>query len=406
MHIICALQFGLEKFFMAYPDTKPTMEQRLGGKRVDKRKRNKGTDFQRNRHRGQGDGKFHRGADTRTNRKRKNCLSDNCPRQGRRGWAKGFCKSCAHKKGYKNPQSATKVSHQKKQKNMMMNNEKKCKESAPLALSFAQQAEREPEAKKHNTKNEDDQEERGEKDRRNGVKKKKKEVKVKKESKAACGADTEPVVKQCKFCRLVRFSVLNAKQHGLTDLANDDDETPISGQEKKNDTTKKQQEPSQMPKPPSPTEMFRVVAWPQCIFENKDEYGIEELEEEKGLGWHELSRDIRYFYEEISARQVFALMRFMATGQGGTLQEFELLSLEQKNSYDSDGDLGNCGIAPTIPYVALLTCLDPGWMPWRRHSLDKMKAGVCLPDSQKATCSEDTDDDVQELEDTEAEVIN
>ena len=174
----------------------------------------------------------------------------------------------------------------------------------------------------------------------------------------------------------------------------------------KKEPTKKQQDPSQMPKPPSPTEMFRVVQWPQDIFENKDDYCIEELEEEKGLGWHELSRDLQDFYEAKAARQVFALMRFMATGQGGTPQEFELLSLEQKNSYDSDGDLGICGIAPTKPDVALLTCLDPGWMPWRRHSLDKMKAGVCLPDSQKATCSEDTDDDVQELEDTEAEVIN
>ena len=44
-------------------------------------------------------------------------------------------------------------------------------------------------------------------------------------------------------------------------------------------------------------------------------------------------------------------------------------------------------------------------MPWRRHSLDKMKAGVWLPDSQKATDYEDTDDDGQELEDTGAEVI-
>ena len=200
-------------------------------------------------------------------------------------------------------------------------------------------------------------------------------------------------------------AVLNAKQHGLTDLANDDDETPISGQEKKNDTTKKQQEPSQMPKPPSPTEMFRVVQWPQDIFENKDDYGIEELEEEKGLGWHELSRDLQDYYEAKAARQVFALMRFMATGQGGTPQEFELLSLEQQNSYGSDGDLGICGIAPTKPDVALLTCLDPGWMPWRRHSLDKMKAGDWLPDSQKATDYEDTDDDGQELEDTGAEVI-
>ena len=207
-----------------------------------------------------------------------------------------------------------------------------------------------------------------EKDRRNkGVKK---EVKVKKESKAACGADTEPVVKQCKR-RLVRFPVLNTKQHGLTDLAND--ETPISGQDKKNDTTKKQQEPSQMPKPPSPTEMFRVVQWPQDIFENKDEHDIEELEEEQALGWHELSRDLRDDYEAISARQVFALMIFMATGQGGTPQEFELLSREQKNSYDKHGDLGICGIAPTEePDVSLLTCLDPGWMPWRMHSLDKM----------------------------------
>ena len=267
-------------------------------------------------------GRHAKGRNPQKPKKKILCKTELCPRWGRGGWAKGFCKSCAYKKGYEDAQSVRKVSHHKKN--------------------------------------------------------------------------------QCKR-RLVRFPVLNKQQHGLTDLAND--ETPISGQDKKNDTTKKQQDPSQMPKPPSPTEMFRVVQWPQDIFENKDDYGIEELEEEKGLGWHELSLDLQDYYEANAARQVFALMRFMATGQGGTPQEFELLSLEQKNSYDSDGDLGICGIAPTKPDVALLTCLDPGWMPWRRHSLDKMKAGVWLPDSQKATDYEDTDDDGQELEDTGAEVI-
>ena len=189
IHIIYAFQFGLEKFLMAYPDTKPTMETeecpfKLRG--WDTR-----TDFQRKRHRGQGDREFRRGADSR---KRKNCLSENCPHKGRRGWAKGFCKSCAYKKEYKDPQSATKVSHHKKVK---------------------------------------------------------KEVKVKKESKA-CEADTEPVVKQCKERRPVRFPVRNKQQHGLTDLAND--ETPISGQDKKNDTTKKQQEPPERAEEEEPVE--------------------------------------------------------------------------------------------------------------------------------------------------------
>ena len=105
----------------------------------------------------------------------------------------------------------------------------------------------------------------------------------------------------------------NKQQHGVTDLS--DDETPVSGHPRQEDTKKvmkkEQQEPSQMPKPPSLAEMFRVVTWPQDIFENKEEYGIEELAEEKGLEWHELSCSLRHFYEERSAMQVCALIVFM-----------------------------------------------------------------------------------------------
>lgn len=190
----------------------------------------------------------------------------------------------------------------------------------------------------------------------------------------------EPGVKKEKQCkkRRVRFPVVfNKQQHAVTDLS--DDETPVSGHPKQEDTKKvtkkEQQEPSQMPKPPSLAEMFRVVTWPQDIFENKEEYGIEELAEEKGLEWHELSRSLRHFYEERSAMQVCALIVFMMKGQGGTLQEFELLDREQKNSYYSDADLGICGMSPSKPDLAYLSCLDPGWMPWRLNSFEKMKAG-------------------------------
>ena len=82
----------------------PRMESKVPldsqGVPFDSRGFDKRSNFQRNRHRGQGDQKIRRGADTRK-RKRKSCLSDNCPHQGRRGWAMGFCKSCAAKKGYR-----------------------------------------------------------------------------------------------------------------------------------------------------------------------------------------------------------------------------------------------------------------------------------------------------------------
>ena len=42
------------------------------------------------------------------------CKTELCPHWGRRGWAKGFCKSCAYKKGHEGPQTATKISHHKK----------------------------------------------------------------------------------------------------------------------------------------------------------------------------------------------------------------------------------------------------------------------------------------------------
>ena len=180
----------------------------------------------------------------------------------------------------------------------------------------------------------------------------------------------EPGVKKEKQCkkRRVGFPVVlnNKQQHGVTDLS--DDETPVSGHPKQEDTKKEQQEPSQMPKPPSPAEMFRVVKWPQDIFENKEEYGIEELAEEKGLEWHELSRSRRHYYEGVSAFQVCGLIAFMMTGQGGTWQEFELLDDEQKNSY--------CGMSPSETDLAYLSRLDPGWMPWRL----KMKAGQASED--------------------------
>ena len=71
----------------------------------------KRTDYQRKRHRNQGGREFCKGAD---NRKRKRCLSEDCGHWGRRGWAKGFCISCAQKKRYKEPQKVTKRSHHKK----------------------------------------------------------------------------------------------------------------------------------------------------------------------------------------------------------------------------------------------------------------------------------------------------
>ena len=36
------------------------------------------------------------------------------PTLGPSSWAKGFCKSCAYKKGHEGPQTATKISHHKK----------------------------------------------------------------------------------------------------------------------------------------------------------------------------------------------------------------------------------------------------------------------------------------------------
>ena len=134
------------------------------------------------------------------------------------------------------------------------------------------------------------------------------------------------------------------------------------------------------------------------------------------LTWFQKDRLFRDYYHRHSLPSIGEYHHHVLEESGLTIKAFLALALcflvlrkprglEQKNSYDSDGDLGICGIAPTKPDVALLTCLDPGWMPWRRHSLDKMKAGVWLPDSQKATDYEDTDDDGQELEDTGAEVI-
>ena len=42
------------------------------------------------------------------------CKTELCPHWGRRGWAKGFCVSCAHKKGHEEAQTVTKRSHHNK----------------------------------------------------------------------------------------------------------------------------------------------------------------------------------------------------------------------------------------------------------------------------------------------------
>jgi hypothetical protein len=130
----------------------------------------------------------------------------------------------------------------------------------------------------------------------------------------------------------------------------------------KKDAEKEHQEPSQKLKPPLPIEMFQVVAWPQEIFE----------EEEKDLEWHELSGLQCKFYEEKSAMDVWALMNFMMTRQGGTLQEFASLDPEQRSPYYSDHAWGGMSSETDLDY---LSRLDPGWMPWRMNSFEKMKAG-------------------------------
>ena len=135
----------------------------------------------------------------------------------------------------------------------------------------------------------------------------------------------------------------------------------------KKDMEKEQQEPSQKLKPPSPTEMFQVVEWPQQIFEHRDFLNTEDLE------WHELSGLQCKFYEERSAMDVCALMNFMMTG--GTVQEYASSDSEQMGQYYSDRAWGTCEMSSETD-LDYLSCLDPGWMPWRMNSYEKMmKAG-------------------------------
>ena len=61
------------------------------------------------------------------------CKAELCTRWGRRGWAKGFCKSCASKQGYEDAQSVRKVSHHKKK----VKKTNKCKKSAQQAVKKA-----------------------------------------------------------------------------------------------------------------------------------------------------------------------------------------------------------------------------------------------------------------------------
>ena len=161
--------------------------------------------------------------------------------------------------------------------------------------------------------------------------------------------------------------------------------TPVSGhpnqEDTKKDTKKDLQEMLQKLKPPSPTEMFQVVLWPQAVFENKEDFDIQEIEEENGLvEWHELSGSSQRIYEKHSARQVCAAMIFM-TEKGGTLQEFKSLDSPEKNSYCSDRDSGIREGKMIDSDLAYLECLAgchgewQGWLPWRMHSLEEMEAG-------------------------------
>ncbi len=136
----------------------------------------------------------------------------------------------------------------------------------------------------------------------------------------------------------------------------------------KQDMEKEQQEPWHKLKPPSPTEMFEVVAWPQEIFEQH------KTEEVKDLEWHELSGPQCKFYEEMSAMDVCALMNFIMM-TCGTVQEYALLDSEQLGQYYSDHAWGTSEMSSETD-LDYLSRLDPGWMPWRMNSYKKMmKAG-------------------------------
>ena len=121
--------------------------------------------------------------------------------------------------------------------------------------------------------------------------------------------------------------------------------------------------------------MFQVVDWPQWIFENRDLFDIQEVEEENGLEWHELSFSSRQYYEELSVRQVCCLMILMSE-KGGTLQEFKSLDEEKRNSYCSDRDgMSSDSDEPIWNAWNLAGCNVEG-IHWRRCHSDEGAGGM------------------------------
>ena len=89
LRLLFHLDLGSRICFISVPAWRAKFHLTAKEVPFDSRGFDKRSNFQRNRHRGQGDQKFRRGADTRK-RKRKSCLSDNCPHQGRRGLGHGL----------------------------------------------------------------------------------------------------------------------------------------------------------------------------------------------------------------------------------------------------------------------------------------------------------------------------
>ena len=341
----------------------------------------RGNDYRTDRERG-------RDANGRNPRKRRGkymCKTNLCPSEGRRGWAKGFCKKCAKQRGHiepkrKYPMCIAIGCPSRGQGNWCEGHCKKCaikigkkrvvKVKNKLKM-MAETADAEKKIKKEV--------------------KKEPEVLMKKKMNAQMEIKKKPKVMMAKAKgpkpKAKTFPGNSAWLDAIRTTGPDDGSTntPVSGhpnqEDTKKDTKKDLQEMLQKLKPPSPTEMFQVVSWPQEVFENKEDYfDIQEIEEENGLEWHELSGSSQRFYEKHSARQVCAAMIFM-TETGGTLQEFKSLDSPEKNSYCSDCDSGIHEGKMLDSDLAYLECLAGchgeflGWLPWRMHSLEKMEAG-------------------------------
>ena len=276
------------------------------------------------------------------------CIAIGCPSRGQRGWCQGYCKKCAPENG-------------KKKLVKVKNKFKMMAETAGAEKKIKKEVKKEP------------------------------EVLMKKKMNAHMEIKKKPKVMMAKAKgpkpKAKTLPGNSAWLDAIRTTGPDDGSTntPVSGhpnqEDTKKDTKKDLQELLQKLKPPSPTEMFQVVSWPQQVFANKEDYfGIQEIEEENGLEWHELSGSSQRFYEKHSARQVCAAMIFM-TETGGTLQEFKSLDSPEKDSYCSDCDSGIHEGKMLDSDLAYLECLAGchgeflGWLPWRMHSLEKMEAG-------------------------------